>query len=176
MDSLIKLVILDVDGCLTDGKIYDRDHNVIGKVFNDLDFTSIKKFKALKIDVCFLTSDEFNIGLSKKRLVDFWNGKINGKIDKAAVYEKIKIHYGVKDNEISSLGDDVFDIPVLSRSIWSFCPSNSPNSVKEETTHILKGRSGENLVSEMFDWLVYKELIQEPSIEELIRIDSEESK
>ena len=52
---MIKLVILDVDGVLTDGKkYYNRDGDVVMKTFCDKDWTAIKRFKALGIKVLFL--------------------------------------------------------------------------------------------------------------------------
>ena len=59
--TMIKLLILDVDGILTDGKKqYDREGNVRMKTFCDKDWTAIKRFRALGINVIFLTGDPFN--------------------------------------------------------------------------------------------------------------------
>lgn len=50
----MKLLILDIDGVMTNGtKVYDDDHNVLSKSYNDKDFTAIKIFKQMGIDVCF---------------------------------------------------------------------------------------------------------------------------
>ena len=53
---MIKLVILDVDGVMTDGtKYYDRDGKVVLKVFCDKDWTAIKRFRALAVSYTHLT-------------------------------------------------------------------------------------------------------------------------
>ena len=76
------LLILDVDGVLTDGtKTYDREHNVISKRYADQDFTAIKLFQE-GWKVCFLSSDAFNEGVAKKRGIDFYNSRVHGFIDK----------------------------------------------------------------------------------------------
>ena len=50
--SKIKLLILDIDGVLTDGtKVYDREHNPIHKTFRCKDFTAIKRFIAAGVKV-----------------------------------------------------------------------------------------------------------------------------
>ena len=65
---MIKLVILDVDGVLTDGKkYYNRDGDVLMKTFCDKDWTAIKRFKALGIKVLFLSGDPFNEKIAKNR-------------------------------------------------------------------------------------------------------------
>ncbi len=70
---MIKLLILDVDGVLTDGnKIYDINHTTVYKKFNDRDFTAIKRFKAGGINVIFVSGDNFNEGMAKKRNIDFY--------------------------------------------------------------------------------------------------------
>ena len=68
---MIKLLILDVDGVLTDGKkYYNRDGDVIMKTFCDKDWTAIKRFKALGIQVLFLSGDPFNDKIAKNRNID----------------------------------------------------------------------------------------------------------
>ena len=65
---MIKLLILDVDGVLTDGKkYYNRDGDVVMKTFCDKDWTAIKRFKALGIKVLFLSGDPFNEKIAKKQ-------------------------------------------------------------------------------------------------------------
>ena len=70
----IQLVLLDIDGVLTDGtKIYDQQHNVIAKKYCDLDFTAIKRMKKAGVNVCFLSGDRnINEGMAEKRGIDFW--------------------------------------------------------------------------------------------------------
>ena len=73
MAHKIKLLILDIDGVLTDGtKIYDINHKTIYKKFQDKDFTAIKRLKAAGIKVIFLSGDNWNKGLAKKRVIDFY--------------------------------------------------------------------------------------------------------
>ena len=65
---MIKLLILDVDGVLTDGKkYYNRDGKVEMKTFCDKDWTAIKRFRALGINVIFLTGDPFNENIAYHR-------------------------------------------------------------------------------------------------------------
>jgi len=68
---MIKLIVLDIDGVMTDGrKYYNREGTAQYKTFCDKDWTAIKRFKALGIKVVFLTGDAFNIGIAEKRNID----------------------------------------------------------------------------------------------------------
>jgi len=68
---MIKLLILDVDGVMTDGKkYYDRDGTVRYKTFCDKDWTAIKRFRALGINVMFLTGDGYNVQIANNRNID----------------------------------------------------------------------------------------------------------
>ena len=65
---MIKLLILDVDGIMTDGiKYYDREGTVKLKTFCDKDWTAIKRFRAIGINVVFLTGDPYNVSILENR-------------------------------------------------------------------------------------------------------------
>ena len=65
---MIKLLILDVDGVMTDGiKYYDREGTVKLKTFCDKDWTAIKRFRAIGINVVFLTGDPYNVSILENR-------------------------------------------------------------------------------------------------------------
>ena len=67
----IKLVVLDVDGVMTDGKkYYTREGKIVMKQFCDKDWTAIKRFKAMNIPVIFLTGDTFNQAVADKRDIE----------------------------------------------------------------------------------------------------------
>ena len=68
-----RLLILDVDGILTDGtKVYDKDHNVLSKRFMCKDFSAIKRFMAAGIKVIMISGDSWNRDMAKKRNIDFY--------------------------------------------------------------------------------------------------------
>ena len=68
---MIKLLVLDIDGILTNGKkTYDKYGNIISKSFCDKDWTAIKRFKSLGVEVMFLSGDPFNEGVANKRNID----------------------------------------------------------------------------------------------------------
>jgi len=110
-----KLLILDVDGVMTDGtKTYDLAGNCISKSFADLDFTAIKLLKQMGVNVCWLSGDHvFNKGIAESRQIDFFGSTVDGCINKLAVLPGILAHYGVTIDQTVYAGDDIFDLPIM---------------------------------------------------------------
>jgi 3-deoxy-D-manno-octulosonate 8-phosphate phosphatase KdsC-like HAD superfamily phosphatase len=83
----IRLLILDVDGVLTDGKkYYDNTGSVLLKTFCDKDWTTIKRFKSIGLNVVFITGDPFNKFIEKKRNIKVYlNRKDGSHIDKKEI-------------------------------------------------------------------------------------------
>lgn len=152
---MIKLIILDVDGVMTDGrKYYDREGKSQNlKKFCDKDWTAIKRFKALGLPVIFLTGDPFNIGIATKRNIDVYvNRSDTHHIDKIQMLPSLCDEYKVEPTNIVYVGDDIFDVRLLAAVGYPFCPSDSPSRVKAIAQH-LNGKGGENLIAELFEIL-----------------------
>ena len=76
------LIILDVDGVLTDGKkYYDQSGKAVMKTFCDLDFTAIKKFKSRGDYVIWISGDSFNEAVARNRDIDFYYSRGEEKAD-----------------------------------------------------------------------------------------------
>jgi 3-deoxy-D-manno-octulosonate 8-phosphate phosphatase (KDO 8-P phosphatase) len=157
---MIKLIILDVDGVLTDGKkYYDRDGTVRLKTFCDKDWTAIKRFRAQGINVIFLTGDPFNVSIAENRKIDVIVNRQNGThTDKADYLNEICQEYGVNSDEILFVGDDIFDYGLMSLIGYKFCPFDAVNELKNICI-VLKNNGGNNLISELYEYLTTKDMI-----------------
>tara|TARA_E500000081_G_C5918097_1_gene255126 strand:+ start:89 stop:631 length:543 start_codon:yes stop_codon:yes gene_type:complete len=165
----IKLLILDVDGVLTNGrKYYDNSGKVILKSFCDKDWTAIKLFKVQGIKVIIISGDPFNKFIEKTRdIKTIINRDSNNHKDKADYLDEI-----LKDNQISSeevcfVGDDIFDIGLMKKIKHSFCPKDSPKIVKENC-NVLENSGGDNVIFNLYETLEKKELIEKLDFESLI--------
>ena len=157
---MIKLVVLDIDGVMTDGKkYYDREGTVRFKTFCDKDWTAIKRFRALGIQVVFLTGDPFNVAIAENRKIDIYVNRQNGvHSDKSNYLSMLCTEYNVQPEEIAFAGDDIFDVHLMALVGKAYCPSDAPEIVKEKA--VVLGPGGENFVMRMFDSMVYWKLIQ----------------
>ena len=151
MNPILKLVILDVDGVMTDGsKLYDWNHQVIAKEYNDKDFTAIKRFKKCGVSVCLLSGDNcVNEGMAKTRNIDFFYSR-----NKLSMLPNLFSRYRCSNKNTAYIGDDIFDIPVLREVEFSFCPSDAVEDVVEQTRHVLSSCGGSGVVAEMYSWFV----------------------
>lgn len=172
---MISLIILDIDGVLTDGrKDYDNNGNVFSKKFNDKDFTAIKRFKASDINVCFLSGDtNVNKKIAELRNIQFYSGRNhNGKMNKIDILDGILNDFNAKSEDTVYVGDDIFDIEIFKEVGYSFCPNDSPNVVKQNAQTILFRNGGEGIVAEIYDYLIDKQLINDSSIENVKNLDA----
>ena len=116
---MIKLLILDIDGVMTDGtKVYGLDGLTIGKRYCDRDFTAIKQFKAAGVQVCFLSGDDkVNKAMAENRKTDFYYSRGREKTD---YLEEFADTYNCSAKEMAYVGDDIFDIPIMEKVAKNF--------------------------------------------------------
>jgi len=154
---MIRLIVLDVDGVMTDGrKYYDRDGNVRMKTFCDKDWTAIKRFRALGIEVIFLTGDSFNVAIAQNRNIDVIVNRTDAHhTDKVHYLENICRDYQIMPNEIAYVGDDIFDINFMKSVKYKYCPKDAPAEVRK-IAEVLPRNAGDNVIAELFDCLNYE--------------------
>ena len=150
---MIKLIILDVDGVMTDGTItYDSEGREY-KSFNVRDgfgiVTAIKK----GIGVAVITGrHSFMVDRRCKELgiKDVYQGVD----DKLEVYEMLKTKYNLRDEEIAVMGDDIPDLPLLKRAGISGAPADAVEVVKKNVTFISSLPGGRGAVREFIDYIL----------------------
>lgn len=157
---MIKLVILDVDGVMTDGtKHYNRFGRVIAKTFCDKDWTAIKRFRAIGVPVVFLTGDSYNERILKKRnLPVIVNRGKDFHTDKADYLDEILEEYDCTPEDVAYLGDDLFDYGIMNEVGHPYCPFDTPRIV-HDVAAILPCAGGSNVVMALFDELESEGLI-----------------
>jgi 3-deoxy-D-manno-octulosonate 8-phosphate phosphatase (KDO 8-P phosphatase) len=108
----IRLLLLDVDGVLTDGRIIIDDRGVETKQFHVRDGHGIVLLLRAGIDVGFLTarSSKSVVSRAKELNVKLVRQGVQNKLD---AYNEIKQSSGLKDDQIAYVGDDIVDRPVL---------------------------------------------------------------
>jgi len=166
---MLKILILDVDGVLTDGvKYYNPNGQVVLKTFCDKDWTAIKRFRAIGINVIFITGDPYNESiLTNRNLPVIVNRGTGFHSDKLNYLPEILQQYKCTADEVAYIGDDVFDIGLLSAVKYAFCVANSPLMVQNFAT-VLSCKGGENVVMNFFDIAEQKGLIPTVPYDQII--------
>ena len=130
--AAIKLLILDVDGVLTDGtKIYNENHKPIYKKFRCKDFTAIKRFIAAGVKVVMLSGDNWNKEMAQQRNIPFYctRGK-DLSLDKSVHLNHLSVNYKINLENMAFVGDDYFDLSMFKNLFWTFAPSDAPKIIR----------------------------------------------
>ena len=111
----IKLVIFDVDGVLTDGSLYLGDDGQEYKAFHSRDGHGMKMLQAAGVEIGIITGRTSEV--VRLRMASLGIEQVyQGQLDKRVAYERMKADLGLSDGEIAYVGDDVVDLPVMSRA------------------------------------------------------------
>jgi 3-deoxy-D-manno-octulosonate 8-phosphate phosphatase (KDO 8-P phosphatase) len=157
---MIKLIIFDVDGVMTDGiKYYDREGVVKLKTFCDKDWTAIKRLRAIGVQVVFLTGDPYNISILKNRNLHVITNRGSGfHSDKVNYLDDILREYECTRDETAYVGDDLFDVGIMLRVKYSYCPKDAPMVVRR-VSQIIPINGGNNFIMHLFQELENQQLI-----------------
>ena len=149
----IKVLMLDVDGVLTDGSIILDNVGNEFKSFNVRDGHGIKMLMRSGIEVALITG-------RYSRVVDRRAHELGIKEvfqrcrDKIIAYRQLAEKYSLKDNEIAYVGDDIVDIPLLKRSGLSVAVADAHEEVKAFAMMVTENRGGRGAVREVCDFLL----------------------
>lgn len=150
---MIKLIVLDVDGCLTDGKItYTSDGGEI-KSFNVKDGLAISSWIKMGNHAAIITGR--NSTIVQKRADELGIKHLfQGVKDKEKVLNELIDLLGFKYYEVGAIGDDLNDYKMLRSVGRSFTPKDAVKEVRELVDTVLTCNGGEGAVREMIDILV----------------------
>ena len=149
----IRMLLLDVDGVLTDGKIYLGDDGREMKIFDLHDGHGIKLLHRAGIQVGIISGrSSASVDIRAKQLAI--QEIHQGVVDKIKVYEEILHRYRLKDEEVAYMGDDLVDLPLLRRVGLSVVVANAHDAVKSNVDWITKRGGGGGAVREVVDYLL----------------------
>jgi 3-deoxy-D-manno-octulosonate 8-phosphate phosphatase (KDO 8-P phosphatase) len=145
----ITTFIFDVDGVLTDGKVYLLKEEVV-RALNSKDGYALQYASKNNYDI-FIITGGYSEDL-KKRLIDLGIKDVflrsSKKID---VYNRIKEKYSIEDKQVLYMGDDIPDIPVLKIAGVSCCPQDAAIDVKEIVDYHSPLDGGKGCVREIIE-------------------------
>ena len=150
---MIKLLVLDVDGCLSDGKLIYDSNGVESKNFDVKDGLGITTWIKLGNQVAIITGR--NSTIVQRRAKELGIQHIHQGIkDKDRVLQEIVNSLGLTMQEVAAIGDDLNDFHMLSLVGRSFTPSNGVKEIKSIVNNILSQKGGDGVVREMIDIIV----------------------
>lgn len=149
----IKLVILDVDGVLTDGSLFYNDSGEEYKAFNAKDGHGIRMLQDVGIKIAIITGRSSELVLHRAKNLKISPALIyQGYRDKRPAFHELLNKTGLEPNNIAYIGDDVFDLPIMTKVGLSIAVGDAHDFVKKHahwTTKQLGGRGAVREASEM---------------------------
>ncbi|MGK7390843.1 MAG: KdsC family phosphatase [Candidatus Cyclobacteriaceae bacterium M2_1C_046] len=162
----VKVIITDIDGVMTDGRIIYDDNGLEYKNFFVRDGQIMRFLREAGIKVGAITGRESPVVKNRCEELGF-DFHYHGAKDKIAVWEEIMNKYGFSEVNVAYIGDDLLDMPLFARSGFSATPADAPDYVKEKADLVLNTNSGKGVFREFGDlilaaqdqWeLIYKKL------------------
>ncbi len=149
----VRLLILDVDGVLTDGRIIMDHQGREIKTFDVRDGHGIKLLLQAGIEVAMLTGRSSPV--VQKRAEDLGVKRVRqGLHDKVGAYMEIAQEVGIRDDEVCFVGDDLVDIPLLKEVGFPIVVADGAEEAKRFALHITKNPGGRGAVREVCDLLL----------------------
>jgi len=158
---VIELLVLDVDGTLTDGKIIYTNNGDEIKQFDVADGLAVATWtKKMGKKVAIITGRTST--LLERRAKDLNITHLHQKIhNKDEVLQNILDEEGLTWDQVAAIGDDLNDYKMLKKSGLSFTPANGTHYLKEFVDVVCERKGGEGAVREMIEYIVKKDGTEE---------------
>ena len=152
----IKLFVMDVDGTMTDGKIYMGSNGEMFKAFDIKDGFGIHEIlPAFGILPVIMTGRTSRIVLNRAKELGISHVIQNAK-DKGAAIRVLSEELDCGMEQMAYIGDDIIDIKAMELCGIKGCPQDAVDSVKEICDFVSSKKGGEGAVREFIEWLVYR--------------------
>jgi 3-deoxy-D-manno-octulosonate 8-phosphate phosphatase (KDO 8-P phosphatase) len=149
----ISLLLLDVDGVMTDGGIIYDASGLETKRFNVKDGHGIKMLQRYGVEVGIITGRTSIVVDNRARELGI-SLVYQGSLKKIDSYEDIKHRTGLADDQIAFMGDDVIDVPVLRRVGFSAAPLDGLSEVLSVVDYVATLPGGSGAVREVCDHIL----------------------
>lgn len=149
----IRLLILDIDGVMTDGGLQFDNRGEEYKTFNSLDGHGIRMLLECGIEIAVITGR--NSGIVSHRMNELGVTHIyQGYRDKLLAYEKLLQDTGLESGQTAYVGDDLPDLPVMRRVGLAIAVQNAHVFVKQHCDWVTTARGGKGAVREVTDFIL----------------------
>lgn len=149
----IRLVMMDVDGVLTDRRIIYGTDGTEYKSFDAHDGYGITRALECGLHLA-LISGKKSIVVRKRANVLGIRSVFENHKDKVKAFEQLKLKYKVTNEESCFIGDDEFDLPLLRIVGFSAAPCDAIRRVRDEVDYVTQAKGGRGAVRELLDFIL----------------------
>ena len=149
----VKLAIFDVDGVLTDGRLHYGPNGEGSKVFNTLDGHGLKMLQQSGVELAIISGRASKA--LERRAKDLGIAQLfMGVENKLGVFEALLKSLALLHSQTAGLGDDVIDLPFLTRCGFAACVPGAPVYVKQHVQYVTTREGGHGAVREFCDLIM----------------------
>jgi 3-deoxy-D-manno-octulosonate 8-phosphate phosphatase (KDO 8-P phosphatase) len=149
----IKLLLLDVDGVMTDGRIFLDDRGIETKAFHVRDGHGIKLAQKAGIVIGIITGRSAEVVNVRARELGIQEVH-QGAREKITVYDSLVSKYGLRDEEVAYIGDDVVDLAIFNRVGLAAAVADADPAVRSHVDIITRTEGGRGAVREVINLIL----------------------
>lgn len=156
----IKLLILDVDGVMTDAGMYYTESGDQMKKYNAKDGMAIMKAQEAGLKIGIISSAFTDQMVVKRAELLKISHVYVGRDQKLGVLENWCNELGISLHEVAMIGDDINDLSIMEKVGFTCCPVDAVQLVKQQVDVVLKTQGGKGAIRELIDNFLLPEPIK----------------
>lgn len=149
----VKLLILDVDGVLTDAGLYYSHDGDTMKAFNTRDGLGLTWMPKIGVELAIITGKSSEIVKQRAKTLKI-DHIYQGALNKREPYEALLKKLHLTEQEVAYIGDDIIDWPVMKRVGLSIAVANAEAFIKEHADWVTEREGGKGAVRDVCDLLI----------------------
>src|SRR5215831_11312153 len=153
MPAPIRLLVLDVDGVLTDGRLYFGARGEALKAFHVRDGYGLTALRRAGVDVAVISGRRSSMVAARCRELGVRH-VLQGVADKSAAFARLRAVLKLSGNECACVGDDLPDLPLMRAVRLSFAVADAHRDVRRAADVVTRDRGGRGAVREVCDYLL----------------------
>jgi 3-deoxy-D-manno-octulosonate 8-phosphate phosphatase (KDO 8-P phosphatase) len=150
----IRLMIFDVDGVLTDGRLWYGPSGEELKVFHSFDGHGLKMLSASGVP-CALLSGRRSSAVAARAAELGIAHVLQGIDEKVQSFGELLRQHGLKPEESGYMGDELVDLPVLTRCGFACAPREAPEAVRSRAHYVASARAGRGAAREVCEFVMH---------------------
>lgn len=150
----VRLLALDCDGVLTDGRLYYGNDGEELKAFSILDGHGIKMLRASGVEVAIITGRKSELVKRRAKELGVTDLLLQGREDKLVALQELLPKLGIDLQAVAYCGDDLPDLAAIQSVGLGIAPANAYATVREHARWVTSVRGGEGAVREIADLIM----------------------
>ena len=149
----VRLVIFDVDGVLTDGKLWYGPGGEELKAFHAFDGHGVQLLRMARLDTAIISGRQSQAVEERARQLGIKH-VVQGADDKLEHFERMLRRLRLKRAAVAYMGDDVVDLPILTRVGFACAPHEAPEDVRRRAHYIASADAGHGAAREVCEFIL----------------------